>query len=144
MAMTTREAGRPRSPATAEQVDAVMQAAHALAGITAQSVAEVEDRVTLPQLRVLILISEDASLNLSTLALALGVHPSNATRACDRLVTAGLLQRADSPADRRNLAGPARGAVRQQRAQRRRPGHGIRVPRQPVRLAHPDRILAVR
>jgi DNA-binding MarR family transcriptional regulator len=102
--MTTPEAGRPRSPATTEQVDAVMQAAHALAGITAQSVAEVEDRVTLPQLRVLILISEDASLNLSTLARALGVHPSNATRACDRLVAAGLLQRADSPADRRNLA----------------------------------------
>jgi hypothetical protein len=73
--MTTPEAGRPRSPATTEQVDAVMQAVHALAGITAQSVAEVEYRVTLPQLRVLILISEDAGLNLSTLARALGVHP---------------------------------------------------------------------
>jgi DNA-binding MarR family transcriptional regulator len=33
----------------------------------------------------------------------MGVHPSNATRACDRLVAAGLLDRRDNPADRRHL-----------------------------------------
>ncbi len=81
-----------------------MLAAHALAGITAQSVAEVEDQVTLPQLRVLVLIAGPGRFNLNTLARALGVHPSNATRACDRLIAAGLLRRSDSPADRRNLA----------------------------------------
>ena len=37
------------------------------------------------------------------MARGLGVHPSNATRACDRLVAAGLLDRRDDPADRRNL-----------------------------------------
>jgi len=58
-----------------------MLAAHALAGITAQSVAEVEDQVTPPQLRVLVLIAGPGPLNLNTLARALGVHPSNATRA---------------------------------------------------------------
>jgi DNA-binding MarR family transcriptional regulator len=31
------------------------------------------------------------------------VHPSNATRTCDRLVAAGLLDRRDNPADRRHL-----------------------------------------
>jgi DNA-binding MarR family transcriptional regulator len=31
------------------------------------------------------------------------VHPSNATRACDRLVAAGLVRRRESTTDRRNL-----------------------------------------
>jgi DNA-binding MarR family transcriptional regulator len=33
----------------------------------------------------------------------LGVHPSNATRTCERLVVAGLLSRKEDPADRRFL-----------------------------------------
>ncbi len=42
-------------------------------------------------------------MNLNTVARGLAVHPSNATRACDRLVAAGLLDRRDNPEDRRNL-----------------------------------------
>lgn len=80
-----------------------MLAAQALVGVTAQSVAEVEDLVTLPQLRVLVLVASRGALNLQALALAMGVHPSNATRACDRLVAAGLLRRGESSVDRRNL-----------------------------------------
>ena len=41
--------------------------------------------------------------NLRSVARGLGVHASNVTRLCDRLVEAGLLQRSDDPADRRNL-----------------------------------------
>jgi DNA-binding MarR family transcriptional regulator len=41
--------------------------------------------------------------NLNAVANGLGVHPSNATRAVDRLVSAGLLDRSDDPTDRRNL-----------------------------------------
>jgi DNA-binding MarR family transcriptional regulator len=88
---------------TAEQVDAVMLAAQALVGVTAQSVAEVEDLVTLLQLRVLVLVASRGPLNLQALATAMGIHPSNATRACDRLVAAGLLRRSESSVDRRNL-----------------------------------------
>jgi DNA-binding MarR family transcriptional regulator len=33
----------------------------------------------------------------------MGVHPSNASRACDRLVDSGLLARLESSLDRRNL-----------------------------------------
>jgi DNA-binding MarR family transcriptional regulator len=89
---------------TAEQVDAVMLAAQALVGVTVQSLTEFEDRVTLPQLRVLILVGQQGTLNLNALARAMKVHPSNATRACDRLVAAGLLSRSDAAGDRRNLA----------------------------------------
>jgi DNA-binding MarR family transcriptional regulator len=91
-------------PVTSEQVDAVMLAAQALVGVVVQSLAEFEDRVTLPQLRVLILVSQRGTLNLNALARAMNVHPSNATRACDRLVAAGLLSRSDAADDRRNLA----------------------------------------
>ena len=44
----------------------------------------------------------------------------------------------------RVLAGPARPAVRQQRPQRRRAGHDLRVPGQPARPAHPGRRVALR
>jgi DNA-binding MarR family transcriptional regulator len=88
---------------TAGQVDAIMVALQALVGMAAQSVSEVEDRVTLPQLRVLVLIASRGTLNLNALAQAMGINPSNASRSCDRLVAAGLLRRTASPLDRRNL-----------------------------------------
>jgi DNA-binding MarR family transcriptional regulator len=80
-----------------------MYATRVLIAVTAQSVASLEDRVTLPQLRVLVMIASRGPQNLASVAQALGVHPSNATRRCDKLVEAGLLQRDEDPTDRRNL-----------------------------------------
>ena len=88
---------------TPDEVDAVMLAARVLVAVAAQSVASVEERVTLPQLRVLVMIASRGPQNLGSVAQALGVHPSNATRRCDKLVEAGLIHRSDDPADRRNL-----------------------------------------
>ena len=88
---------------TSEQVDALMLGVQAMVGVAAQSVAEVEDQLTLPQLRVLMLIASRGSMNLTALALAMGIHPSNATRYCDRLVVGGLLRRTESSVDRRHL-----------------------------------------
>jgi len=91
-------------PIDAEQVDAVMLAMQALVGMAARSVADVEDQVTLPQLRVLVLVAghEAGSMNVSAVAKAMDIHVSNASRSCDRLVAAGLLSRAASATDRRN------------------------------------------
>jgi DNA-binding MarR family transcriptional regulator len=86
-----------------EQVNAVMRASRVLVSVVARSVAEVEDVVTLPQLRVLVMIAGQGPQNLGSVAAALGVHPSNATRLCERLVVAGLVNRADDPQDRRFL-----------------------------------------
>ncbi len=85
------------------QVDAVMRASRVLVGVVAHSVAEVEDLVSLPQFRVLVIIASKAPVNLGQVADGLGVHPSNATRTVDKLVTAGFVERADDPADRRYL-----------------------------------------
>ena len=90
-------------PEDAEQVDAVMLAARVLVAITARSMAVLEEQLSLPQLRVLVMVERDGPLNLGAVARGLGVHPSNATRACDRLVAAGLLHRGEDAGDRRNL-----------------------------------------
>ena len=42
-------------------------------------------------------------MNLGAVTAGLGVHPSNATRAVDRLVTTGSLHPSDDPTDRRHL-----------------------------------------
>lgn len=94
----------PPKPATPQQVDAVLAAARVLVAVVARSVAAVEDVVSLPQLRVLVMVSTSGPLNLSAVAEGLGVHASNATRTCDRLVTAGLLDRRDAEDDRRHVA----------------------------------------
>src|SRR5690242_6347121 len=94
----------------AAEVDAVMAASRAIVALTARSLAGTA--LTLPQLRVLAFLSEQSAqagteggaATLGAVAAVLRVHPSNATRTCDRLVEAGLVDRKDSPADRRRLS----------------------------------------
>ena len=87
------------------QVDAVMDASRLMVAVVARSVAEAEVSVTMPGLRVLVIVDRaDGPLTLGAVAASLGVHPSNATRTCSKLVAAGLLDRRDDPEDRRSLA----------------------------------------
>jgi len=97
---TARDGSRTKS---GRQVDAVMDASRVLVAVIARSIAETEPTLTVPQMRVLTIVNKDEPLNLNAVARALGVHPSNATRTCNRLVEAGLLDRRDNPADRRNV-----------------------------------------
>jgi DNA-binding MarR family transcriptional regulator len=57
----------------------------------------------MPQFRALVLVATRAGINAGGIATALDIHPSNATRLLDRLVQAGLLDRRDSPVDRRHV-----------------------------------------
>lgn len=100
----TRSSPRRRPKKFDRQVDAVMWASRSLVGIAAASVAEVEDRVSIPQLRILVLVGTRGPLGLGVVADELGVDSSNASRAVDKLIKAGLLDRRDSPEDRRKLA----------------------------------------
>ena len=81
----------------------MITAARVFAGITAESLAQADAVISLPQLRVLVLASRSASLNATEVAAALHVHLSTSSRLCDRLVQAGLLDRRDRPEDRRQL-----------------------------------------
>ena len=108
---------------TAGQIDSMVRASRAIIGIAAASVAELDEAVTVPQLRVLVMVHTRGPLNLSAVAAALEVNPSNASRTCDKLIRAGLLDRRDSPEDRRNvtltLTAAGRGLVDKLTRQRR-------------------------
>ncbi|MGW5097146.1 MarR family winged helix-turn-helix transcriptional regulator [Streptomyces nodosus] len=86
-------------------VDAVtrsmLTASRLLVGVAARSLAAVEDRVTLPQFRMLVVLSTRGATKLVTLADLLQVAPSTAMRMVDRLIVAGLADRQTNPADRR-------------------------------------------
>jgi DNA-binding MarR family transcriptional regulator len=80
-----------------------MRAARAFSGIVAASLAQVGDQVTPQQLRVLVVVATRDPANASTVSDALNLHPSSATRLCDKLVVAGLLDRGVAPDDRRQV-----------------------------------------
>jgi DNA-binding MarR family transcriptional regulator len=84
-------------------LDALTRTTRVLTAVLAASLANLDQTVTLPQWRVLVMISTRGALNLSAVAEGLGVNASNASRACDRLVTAGLLAREEDPRDRRHI-----------------------------------------
>jgi DNA-binding MarR family transcriptional regulator len=94
--------GEQTAGPSAEQIEAVVLATRVLVAVTAQSLASLDD-VTLPQFRVLVMIGSRGPQNLTAVAQGLGVHASNATRLCDKLVQAGLIHRSEDPADRRNV-----------------------------------------
>jgi DNA-binding MarR family transcriptional regulator len=83
------------------QADAVIEASRVLVAIMARSLAEMDVSITLPQWRVLVITNRYGPLNMGAISDWMGVHPSNATRACDALVKAGLLRRSEDPDDRR-------------------------------------------
>jgi DNA-binding MarR family transcriptional regulator len=97
---------RERTPTDARldaQVDVVMEAARVMNSIVGQSVKGLEPTVTISQLRVLVMLSVQGPLNLSSVAAGLRVHASNATRVCSRLAELGLLERRNRTTDRRNV-----------------------------------------
>ena len=102
MTAAQRREADTEAPST-DQVDAVSRASRALVGIAAASIASVDDDVTVPQWRVLVMVDTRGPLNLAAVAAGLDVNPSNASRICDRLIKAGWLDRQESPTDRRNI-----------------------------------------
>ena len=83
--------------------DALLTASRLLVAISAHSIAEVDETITFPQFRALVILSNEGSVNLATLAGLLGVQPSATGRMVDRLVAAGLIDRLPHPTSRREL-----------------------------------------
>ena len=81
----------------------MLAASRVLVAISAQSIAAVEDVADLTQVRALVVIASRGSVSLSELSEATRIHLTRASRLCDRLVVKGLLNRADDPANRRQL-----------------------------------------
>jgi DNA-binding MarR family transcriptional regulator len=87
-----------------EEVDAVLAACRVLVAISARSIAKVGTAVDATQLRALVVVASNEGMSLGNLAAAAGLSLSTASRLCDRLVAGGLVNRADDPANRRQLA----------------------------------------
>jgi DNA-binding MarR family transcriptional regulator len=100
---SARGRGSGSSGPSPEQVDTLVAASRVFVALSVQSLAEVDEIVTLVQLRALVVLTSRGPANLSTLAEALGVHASNASRTCEALVSMGLIDRRDDPNDRRNV-----------------------------------------
>ncbi len=90
-----------------EDVDAVtsavLTASRLLVAISARSLAAAEERVTLPQFRMLVVLASRRESKLAALAEVLAVNPSTALRMVDRLCTAKLVTRRVNPASRREV-----------------------------------------
>lgn len=83
--------------------DALVTASRLLVAISARSIAEVDESITIPQFRALVLLSSRGASNLAALAGLLDVQPSTIGRMVDRLVAAGLIDRRPHPQSRREL-----------------------------------------
>lgn len=91
-------------PESADAItDALLTASRLLVALSARSIAHVDDTITIPQFRTLVILSTRGPANLATLAGILNVQPSTATRMADRLVMAGLIDRQPNPNSRREL-----------------------------------------
>src|SRR3954463_5125473 len=100
--MARRTSRREADAVAREQVDRVVDATPGGGALIAESVGGLEPALTMPQWRVLVLANE-GDCNVSAVAEDLRVHRSNATRMCDRLVAAGLLERRRAEYDRRHV-----------------------------------------
>jgi DNA-binding MarR family transcriptional regulator len=98
-------AGSPNSArAAADAVtDAVLTASRLLIAVSASSIASVDESITIPQFRLLVVLHTRGPMKLSILADRLGVNPSTTTRMVDRLVFAELVDRQISPISRREV-----------------------------------------
>jgi len=83
--------------------DSLLTASRLLVAISAHSIGRVDESITIPQFRTLVILSNRGPINLATLATLLGVQPSATGRMVDRLVSAGLIDRLPHPTSRREL-----------------------------------------
>lgn len=91
------------APEERELIDAFLSASRALVAVAARSLSACETEITLPQYRVLVVLSARGPQRVADLADALDALPSTTTRLCDRLVAKGLLRRSRSSEDRRSV-----------------------------------------
>ncbi|NUR61659.1 MAG: MarR family transcriptional regulator [Catenulispora sp.] len=101
--------------AAQEVTASLLAASRLIVALSVRALADVDETLTLPQLRTLVVLADQAPLKLSDLAAELGVNPSTALRMADRLAAGGLLARQPNPDSRReqliSLTPPGRDLV---------------------------------
>jgi DNA-binding MarR family transcriptional regulator len=87
----------------ADMSASVDEAASALISVFEAAREQAHTRLSASQLQALLAVEREEGLNLNALAERLSVILSSASRLCDRLVAAGVLDREPSSADRREV-----------------------------------------
>lgn len=87
----------------ARATEALLAVSRTMTAVVARTLTAVAEEITVPQLRVLVLLDSRGPMNLSSLAQHLDVNPSNASRTCDQLVASGTVERAAAEGDRRRV-----------------------------------------
>ncbi len=82
---------------------ATLVASRALLGIVARSLAPALAEVTVPQFRVLVVLSTAGPQRMGDLADRIGIHPSTLTRTVERLRAGGWITRGEAPDNRREV-----------------------------------------
>lgn len=104
MAAGARTTTSPTRGTAADAVtDAVLTASRLLIAVSATSIAAVDESITIPQFRLLVVLHSRGKMKLSAMADILGVNPSTTTRMVDRLIAAGLVDRQVNPSSRREV-----------------------------------------
>lgn len=100
---SSRRVSRAARSEVDELVTAVLTASRVLVGVSARSLAELDESVTITQFRTLVVLEGRDGINLNGLAEELDVNSSTAMRMIDRLLAAGLVIRQENPANRREV-----------------------------------------
>lgn len=82
---------------------ALVRASTVMTAIVVRSLTGATPHITVMQARVLVIVGRLGSANVSAVAAGMGTNASNASRACDRLVNAGLITRQQADGDRRHV-----------------------------------------
>ena len=88
---------------TPDATEETLTASRALLGIVARSVAPALEAVSLPQFRVLVLLSSEGPTRVGQLAVQVGANPSTFSRSIDRMVAGGWVTRSENPDSRREV-----------------------------------------
>ena len=98
----------PRSAGSADEgagelVGALLTASRLFVAIATRSLAAVDGSLTVPQLRMLVVLDTHGPSSLVRLAERLGVNSSNALRMVERLSAVGMIEKAANPNSRREV-----------------------------------------
>jgi DNA-binding MarR family transcriptional regulator len=88
---------------TVNAADATLLVSRALLGVVARSVSSALEFVTLPQFRVLVVLSGTGAIRMSSLAERVHANQSTFSRSMDKIVSGGWAQRSASPDNRREV-----------------------------------------
>lgn len=81
----------------------LLTASRLLVAIAARSLAAVEESLTLPQYRMLVVLDARGPVSLARMADLLDVNPSTALRMVERLSVAGMVEKIPNPENRREV-----------------------------------------